>query len=226
MAAIGKGRLPSSQEPQVVLDLEWPCNSVVASVQIERRLLSVLHRKGESGRGVDLPEARQEEIKALATKCGVTNYQALSLRRTLLRSFPSGNKRFGQSPGSRQAMGTEASQKDCADLFEKAIETFLKEAGAKFKTQKMQLTERRKGPRATPDFFFPEPMRVGGKLVHWIDAKNFYGSAHFADNERLPIGKVRAQTAKYVQAFGPGALVFAQVTYTPTLPKKRSGGPC
>ena len=217
---MAEGGLPSSQEQQIALELEWPCNNVVASVKSERRLLSILHRKGESGRGWDLSEERQEEIVALATKCGFTTFQAFSLRRTLLRSFPSGNQRFGQSPGSKKAMGTEASQKDCADLFETAIENFLTKAGAKLETQKMQLAERRKGPRATPDFFFPEPIRVGGKMVHWIDAKNFYGSAHFADNERLPIGKVRAQAAKYVQAFGPGALVFAQVTYIPTLLKR------
>lgn len=217
MASVKEG-LQSILGKSAVLALEWPCNSVVASVQIERRLLSVLHRKGESGRGMDLPDARQEEIKAFAAKCGATTYQALSLRRTLLRSFPSGNQRFGQSPKmGHNAMGTDAGQQNCAGLFELAIEKFLTEAGAKFK-EKMQQDEVRKGRPPTPDFLFPEePIRVNGKLVHWIDAKNFYGSAHFTDNERLPIGKARAHAAKYVQAFGPGALVFAQVPFIPPL---------
>ena len=222
---LGKGGLPSSQAPQVALELKWPCNNVVASVESERRLLPILHREGESGRGTDLPEARQEEIKALATECGFTLFQALSLRRTKLRSLPDGKQRFWERPGLRQAMGTGASQQECAGLFEMAIETFLKEAGAKFKTQKMLLAEGRKKKKsgralATPDLFFPKPIRVEGRLVHWIDAKNFYGSAHFADNAQLPIGKVRADAAKYVHAYGPGALVFAQVACTPTLLKR------
>ena len=40
------------------------------------------------------------------------------------------------------------------------------------------------------------------------DCKTFYGASSLVGLPYLPIGKLKAQCAKYNQAFGPGAIVF------------------
>jgi hypothetical protein len=57
---------------------------------------------------------------------------------------------------------------------------------------------------ASPDLLFAEPIRVGGALVAWVDAKNFYGSG--LDSMAWDIQK---QVDKYADIWGPGMIVFA-----------------
>jgi hypothetical protein len=59
------------------------------------------------------------------------------------------------------------------------------------------------GRTLTPDFLLSAPVTINGRLVHWLDAKNYchYGAALTARN-------ITAQAEKYTKAFGPGAFVF------------------
>lgn len=70
--------------------------------------------------------------------------------------------------------------------------------GLKYKTE-----EDLKGSPLTPDFLLTEPFIYNNKTMHWIDAKNFYGSD-------LPFTykMLRKQADKYNKAFGSGMFVF------------------
>ncbi|MFA6165805.1 MAG: TPD domain-containing protein [Gemmatimonadaceae bacterium] len=88
-----------------------------------------------------------------------------------------------------------------SDTFERVIEDKLRGTGAKFKTEGDLRAE---GSALTPDFLFgDEPVRINGRVVHWLDAKDYsmYGG-------RLVAASLRKQAEKYTKAFGPGAMVF------------------
>jgi hypothetical protein len=194
--------------------IKWPCDMAVASQKNETKVREIVHRKGEWGRGRDLPQHRLDEISRACSDNGMTLYQALSLRRSLLRSLPGGMRRVSQS----SSMGTSSGQQEVAGLFEKAVESHLKSslAGEKgvFLTESELLSEMKDGKRArgpTPDIVFLKPVQINGCPVTWLDAKLYYASAMFANNKRIPNGKLRKQAERYNQYYGgKGAFVFGQ----------------
>ncbi len=204
----------SSSEPTEMID--WPCDKVVPSKRCESRVIQVLHRNGEGGRGRDLPKKRLEEIQAVCDANSMTLYQGLSLRRTLLRSFKNGMRYVTHSG----AMGSSTGQQEIAALLEKAIESFITsslEIEAKdgiFVSEselraEMKRGERPRGP--TPDILFLRPVSINGHLVKWIDAKMYYASASFANHKKLPNGKLKNIAQRYNDFYGGrGAFVFGQ----------------
>ena len=179
--------------------------------------MHTLHRKGEWGRGRDLPKKRLQEIQEACNNNGMTLYQALSLRRTMLRSFKNGMKRVNQS----KAMGSNKGQQENARLFEEALETYLSSSlkgqvkGKKvFITESELLAEMKEGIRArapTPDILFLSPVSINGRLVKWIDAKMYYASASYANHKKLPNGTLKSTAQRYNNIFGgQGAFVFGQ----------------
>jgi hypothetical protein len=198
------------------LVIEWPCEKIVSSEICERRVIQTLHRKGEWGRGRDLPRDRLGEIQAACSKNGMTLHQALSLRRTMLRTFPHGMKRVTHS----KAMGSSEGQQEIARLLEEALEAYLNSAfkhqseGSVFITESQMLTEMKNGVRArgpTPDIVFLRPVKFNGRLVKWIDAKMYYGSVTYAKNKRIPNGKLEGIADRYNNFYGgQGAFVFGQ----------------
>ena len=62
---------------------------------------------------------------------------------------------------------------------------------------------RKKGTTLTPDLLLEEPIKINGVLMHWIDAKDFYGS-----NLRIITRGLNKQSSKYNDKFGKGAFVF------------------
>lgn len=200
----------------IAVDIQWPCQMVVPTKQCENRIIETLHRKGEWGRGRDLPQYRIDEITAACKKNHFTLYQALSLRRTMLRSFPNGMKRVNQS----SQMGSNRGQQEVAMLFEKAVLDYVSkslpnEHGVKyFLTEKelnaeMKANIRERGP--TPDILFLRPVRINGRLVKWIDAKLYYASARYAYHKKIPNGKLVNMAKRYNEHYGgEGAFVFGQ----------------
>jgi hypothetical protein len=161
----------------------WPCDGVVRSMSAERALAPVVLRRGEFGRGRDLPSHRLAEIESACARHGMSRFQALSFRRQLLRAQPGGMRRVNQS----NAMGSAAGQQQVADLFERAVEAHLLAAGAPFLTQAQQRAEVRAGTRArapTPDILFRSPVLINGRAVRWLDCKLYYGAALLADNPK------------------------------------------
>jgi hypothetical protein len=132
-----------------VIAIDWPCESVVASKQCENAVIQVLHRKGEWGRGRDLAPHRLDRIHRSCQDQGMTLYQALSLRRSMLRSFPGGMRRVTQS----SSMGNAKGQQQVSKLFEDAVVAFLKtatsvQADNVFLTEAKLIAESRAGRRA------------------------------------------------------------------------------
>ena len=179
--------------------------------------MHTLHRKGEWGRGRDLPKTRLQEIQKACDINGMTLYQALSLRRTMLRSSKNGMKRVNQS----KSMGSNKGQQEIAGLFEEALETHLYSSlkdqakGKKlFITESELLAEMKEGIRArgpTPDILFLSPVSINGRVVKWIDAKLYYASASYANHKKLPNGKLKSIAQRYNSIFGgQGAFVFGQ----------------
>lgn len=201
-----------SDAPHITID--WPCGMVVASENTETAVSRVLHRRGEWGRGRDLPQHRQDEIAAVCDAKGMTLHQALSLRRSMLRSFPGGMARVNQS----QSMGSAQGQQQVATLFEEAVVAYVRDCtrgmNGVFLTEDQLKKEMRAGRMSrgpTPDILFLRPVRINGRSVRWIDAKLYYASVMFGRNTRLPNGKLRDQAARFNQHYGgQGAFIFGQ----------------
>ena len=201
-------------QPTQTLSIDWPCEMVVASRNSEEMMCQVVHRSGEWGRGRDLPKERIDEISQACSQHGMTLYQALSLRRTMLRSFPGGMRRVNQSA----SMGTNHGQNQVSALFEEALVAYVRSvtagSGSIFRTERELIDEARAGRRPhgpTPDILFLEPVIINGRSVKWIDAKLYYASAKFASNTRVPNGKLQSQAQRYNHHFGGnGAFVFGQ----------------
>lgn len=85
--------------------------------------------------------------------------------------------------------------------FENKLGRYLHNLDIHFETEEEL---RSKNQVLTPDFLLTEPVIINGKLVYWIDAKDypFYGS-------KLVSKKLNKSVQKYTKAFGPGALIFS-----------------
>jgi Protein of unknown function TPD sequence-motif len=160
-----------------------------------------------------------------ATTPCMTFSQACSLRRhhiKLLNPF----QRMTQL-----GLGEEADILESARIFEAAVESCLKDAGMEYLTEKAQRERAQNDQeplRATPDFIFPRPVllrkvRCGDsgntgdsnevvleeRVVHWIEAKMYYGASTIPAGKRNgAVGTVRSTAQKYVDAFGEGAMLF------------------
>ena len=210
--------MASESASSTAVEIQWPCRMVVPSKGCETRVIKTLHRKGEWGRGRDLPQQRIDQIQAACNQNNMTLFQALSLRRSMLRSFPNGMARVNQS----SQMGSNTGQQQVATLFEEAVHSFLSatihapsQANEKFFMTESELHSemkagtRQRGP--TPDKLFLRPIRINGRLVKWLDAKLYYASATYAHNKKIPNGKLRNQAQRYNEHYGgQGAFVFGQ----------------
>ena len=93
------------------------------------------------------------EIDAACAQYKMTRHQALSLRRQLQRAQPNGMQRVEQGP-----MGSKQGQRSYAQLFEVAVEKYLRSQGVPFLSQNEQLIINKAAkPRRhlpTPDILF------------------------------------------------------------------------
>ena len=78
-------------------------------------------------------------------------------------------------------------------------------------------------PLYTPDFIFNPPITLykckekrmqldpqqQGHTIHWLEAKMFYGASTIPQGTDNAVGAIVDKATKYVQHFGPGAMVFA-----------------
>lgn len=90
--------------------------------------------------------------------------------------------------------------------FEKQIEKILIKLNIQYKTQEELSEEQIKEhgrPINTPDFLILTDFYICNHKINWIDAKNFYGPDIF-----FLTSKLKKQTKKYINAYGPGAVIF------------------
>ena len=103
---------------------------------------------------------------------------------------------------------TSTDQKECqdnAELFERELEDYLKSHSIKFKTQEelvKEQIEKYGKPINTPDFLILSNLRINGKKINWIDAKNFYGANTFL------VKKSKKQFKRYTNEWDYGAAIY------------------
>jgi hypothetical protein len=113
------------------------------------------------------------------------------------------------------------------------VQCFLKSRQVDFMTEKEQrenfLQQAQKGEllRSTPDFVLRIPVvmkKFHGtqqqqqhqkvvleeRIIHWIEAKMFYGASTIPHNSKGAVGGLLRTAKKYVNDFGPGAMIFMQ----------------
>jgi hypothetical protein len=90
--------------------------------------------------------------------------------------------------------------------YENKIKRALERKNIKFKTQEQLVEEQKlKYGKAikTPDFLLDSKIMINGKVIKWLEIKNFYGS-----NTKYFKKKVQNQVDKYYKEWGTGCIVF------------------
>jgi Protein of unknown function TPD sequence-motif len=210
------------QQPQKnQQELWWQVKDPPVPLASEEKILGALVRRGEKERGMicNQPQHRLRQIqRAVNESPGITLHQALSLRRhhIMLRH-----------PGKRPAhlgLGPEQAIRESAEIFERVVEDMLTREGIHFLNETQQRANQDNQILLTPDFVFPEtielrlfrvPRRGGrtplrGRTVHWLEAKMFYGASSIPHGTPGAVGTILQKMERYVEAFGPGAIVFMQ----------------
>jgi hypothetical protein len=205
----------------------WWYSAVPAEVplQAEQAMIDVLLRWKEKERGMmkDQPPFRLEEIRKNCHKTRMDLSQALSLRRHHMKLL----NPFRTMPQLR--LGKENDIRESARSFEEAVEGFLKRQQVDFMTETEQKEHFRKQAqkgellRSTPDFVLRMPVvmkKCHGtqqhkqvleeRIIHWIEAKMFYGASSIPHNSKGAVGALLRTAKKYVNDFGPGAMIFMQ----------------
>ena len=184
--------------------ITWALKSRMPTLEDEMSISSVLVQNSrESGRGIDLPDKRKEEIAAAAERFGFLLSGAMSFRRQLIRQASVSNARYWSS---KMQMGSAKEANNHADMFVELVAAFLSLKGIEFVTESML---QQAGSSNTPDFHIPTGCVVNGKLVYWIDCKTFYGAATIASDRKQPAGKLLATARRYNSQFGPGYVMLS-----------------
>ena len=195
----------------------------------EEAMIPILLRWGEKERGMmkDQPPFRLATIhKKLHQLSGIRLDQALSLRRHHMKL----HNPYRDMPTLR--LGKVEDINTSAEIFERMVETFLKENNIPFLNETDQKTQSTSSNHSgsttstplTPDFLLPTPIRLKifqqesrGKrvvvkevVIHWIEAKMFYGASTIPTGAIGAVGSILPKVKRYVQHFGTGAIIFMQ----------------
>ena len=176
--------------------LTWPRIHVVHGD--EKTLYAYLLRPGETGRGIDLPQERQDEIRERAKEIGMSLPQALSLRRNKIKinSYRANGGKMNSVEDV--GLGTEAGQMEFAQDFKGKVALVL---------DRLEITYTR--PVKGPDFILTDPIMINGHTAKWIEAKCFYGCASLS-SKKLGVGRIPDIAKRYQNEYGPGCIAFGQ----------------
>ena len=158
--------------------LPWTCVAPVPRA-VEDQLLAVVIRwpKKEIGMMREQPGWRVDAVSAECRRFEVSTMTALSLRRHHMTSAHKGRT------GAQLRMGSVEHISGAAAEFESAVASYLDSQGVAYITEAAQ----KKGPGVlTPDFRFSTPVEIGGQVVNWLEAKQFYGAATINQVLALP----------------------------------------
>lgn len=207
----------SGASVQTVLHWHSPLRHV--PYEAEQEMLSVILRWREKERGMmkDQPTFRLKQIRKKCQATGMQLLQALSLRRHHMKMLNPGK------PMARLGLGEEIHVREAAALFEDAVSAYLNKCGVKYFSeheQKEQFYRNKKDGSLmppTPDFLLKEPviLHENGRSaktrhsIHWIEVKMFYGASTIPHDNISAVGRVLLTARKYVNLYGPGAMVFS-----------------
>ena len=192
-------------------------------IEAEEAVLPMLIKYGKKERGMfrTKPSWLVERVEQLCHQNGIALIQALSLRRTHMKWL---------NPGmdmSKLHLGSNDNVRASAALFEEAVEDYLHSQDVPFMTEEEQKAahKQKNGTYAktppTPDFVFPQPTRLryttagddgaahSGPLVNFLEVKMFYGAGTIPDESHNAVGLIMPKLKRYVELYGPGAIVFS-----------------
>jgi len=199
--------------------LQWQTIHPPVPIQSEERIVKTLIRWKEKERG--MMRNAGDRYKEVARKCkqvGMHLSQALSLRRQHMHHL---------NPNLRMTalgLGKDEDIRQSAALFESAVESYMNQCSISFLTEAQQKAALPQGTKSppTPDFMLLEPTllstmtplhhgqtpTVNEFVVHWVEAKMFYGASSIANDSESAVGRILATSEKYVNLYGTGAMVF------------------
>jgi hypothetical protein len=150
-----------------------------------------------------------ERIKRIKEKCkalGMAFHQASSLRSHHML-------RVNRFSNAREAigLGTEAVTRKAATIFEECVAAFLDEQQIPHMNEAEQKSVQPGG--STPDCLLRETVDLKWKNeepceINWVECKMFYGASTIPLDGKSAVGKLLMTASKYVDKFGPGAIVF------------------
>ena len=223
-AAADDGKRPISSSVAIPT-LNWKASPHAHHpvIEAEEALLPQLLKYGRKERGMfrTKPSWLVERVEQLCHQNGIDLIQALSLRRTHMRLL---------NPGmdmSKLHLGSNDNVRASAALFEEAVEDYLHSQDVPFMTEEEQKAahKQKNGTYAktppTPDFVFPNPTRLrytaagddraadSSPLISFIEVKMFYGAGTIPDESPNAVGLIMPKLKRYVELYGPGAIVFS-----------------
>mmetsp|Transcript_14972 Transcript_14972/g.43252 ORF Transcript_14972/g.43252 Transcript_14972/m.43252 type:complete len:374 (-) Transcript_14972:71-1192(-) len=209
--------------------LHWESPNSHPVIEAEESLLPQLLKYGKKERGMfrTKPSWLVERVEQLSRYNGIDLIQALSLRRTHMKLL---------NPGMDMAklrLGSNDNVRASAALFEEAVEDYLHAQDVPFITEEEQQRAHKekngihtKNP-PTPDFIFPQPTRLrytttsdgaaadgtaddsSMPLINFLEVKMFYGASTIPDETSNAVGLIMPKLKRYVELYGPGAIVFS-----------------
>lgn len=139
------------------------------------------------------------------------------------------NPRVGSM--AQLGLGENGDVRAAADLFERAVEGYLRGCGVVLRTEEEQRRMFREtaGPGdrmpPTPDFMLPGDVDLvslqsgdadgacvsvqRGVRINWIEAKMFYGASTVPSGTSNAVGNILPTAKKYIKNYGPGAFIFS-----------------
>ncbi len=210
--------------------LEWDSPKGYVALSEEESIVEFMfQRNGKRERGMlkDKPSFLVSKYrKAIQQRApSMTFPQVLSLRRHHIKLFNP------YKDMTQLGLGEINDINESANLFECAIEEFLKKSSIDFRTeeeQKKAAKEKNQILRATPDFVLPKPILlrrvqnnsrkkglsnekktvIEERKIQWIEAKMYYGASTIPHGSRGAVGTVLKKAKSYVDTFGEGAFLF------------------
>ena len=215
--------------------LHWESPNSHPAVEAEEAMLKQLIKYGKKERGMfrTKPAWLVERVDQLCRYNDIDLIQALSLRRTTISLLNPGMDM------AKLQLGSNDNVRASAALFEEAVEDYLHAQDVPFITEEEQQRAHKeengihtKTP-PTPDFIFPRPTRLrytmtgdgaatGGAssssstagdssmpLINFCEVKMFYGASSVPDGTRNAVGLIMPKLKRYVELYGPGAIVFS-----------------
>jgi hypothetical protein len=201
---------PSRPEvgPNKVLIWTSSCDYVPLANEEAMRTIVYRGRQQEYGMLENATSERLNEIQARCVALNMTFNQASSLRSHYLMK----HNRF-MNVRDKLGLLSEAVNREAAEIFEECIAAFLEAQDIPYMDENEQKRIQPQGS-STPDNLLRETVDLKWKNddpyeINWVECKMFYAASTIPLDNKSAVGRLLTTARKYVDKFGPGAIVFA-----------------
>ena len=178
--------------------VNWPTTLRVPTAAQELCLVKFLDRDPgwadvEPDDYFELPQEQRQAFEAEAARLCISSSAAINLRRALMidRNRLLGNTELAHAAGARA---------------ENAVGSTLARLGIAAESEAEQ---RAAGSTCTPDYMLRRAAVINGQEVRWIEVKLFFGAGIMRKSWAPSLQAIK-QAKRYMEAYGPGAVVFAK----------------